>query len=233
MEKTRQHKELVFTLLLAVFLMVPMVYAVPPSGYVYGGAGQYKDGNAGVTTTEITMSEGKLRMKGWAGSGGGITYGFADSWGYFGVYHTATQSKSITVYTTVAYDGAVYGQAYVFWIGFARAYIGVRQIIRVYDTSDWSLVTSNTYWIFDRSITNGKAERVWNGSTDKYGQSVTFTATIGKQYAFEVFVEAQCKTEGWGFAQANSMYNFYEPTQGYPNIIGYVKVQEISWYYAT
>jgi hypothetical protein len=232
MENTRSIKRIASAaLLLAVFLMIQSANAVTPP-YTYGGAGQWTSGNAGVEPTEIKLSEGKLRMKGWAGSGGAVVAGVADNWGYFGVYHTATQSKSLTVYTNVAYDGAIYMQAYTFWIGNARAGVWVRQIVRVYDTSDWHIVTSNTYWVYSATVQLGWTERVFNGNNDKFGTSVIFTATAGKTYAFEVFVEAQCKTEGWGFAQANSMYNFWGPTQGYPNIVGYVKVLEISWYYA-
>ena len=230
-------KTIAFAILtITVFLMVQSVSAVTPP-YTYGGADQSKNGNAGVETTQITMSEGKFRMKGWAGAAGAVGYGLADSWGYFGIYATATQSRTIHAFTTVAYDGAIYMQAVLYWFGWARAGAWVRQIIRVYDTSDWHLVTSNTYWVYSQTVNSGipfipsTAERVFDGTRDKFGISVDFTATSGRTYAIEVFVEAQCACDGAGLAQSNSMCTFWGPTQGYPNIIGYVKVQEISWNY--
>ncbi len=35
-----------------------------------------------------------------------------------------------------------------------------------------------------------------------------------------------------GLALSSGIYNFWGPSQSYPNIDGYIKVEEISWYYA-
>lgn len=114
----------------------------------------------------------------------------------------------------------------------------MRQIIRVYDVSNWQLVTSNTYWVYSQTVNSGIpgwenwAERVFNGATDKFNIAVTFTATAGKTYAIETFVEVQTKVDGMGWAMSSGIYNFWGTSQKYPNIQGYIKVEEISWYYA-
>jgi len=221
-----------------VIFMCQSVYAVFPP-YTYGGSWQYAEGNASVNHTEIDLSTGKLRMQG-IGGGGGVGYGLADSYGYFGIqYVTATQSRPINAFTTVAYDGAIRISAvFYFLFGWARAGAWVRQTLRVYDTSNWQLVTSNTYWVFSQTVQSGAPywvnwiERVFNGTNDRYSTQVAWTATAGKTYAIETFVEAQTKVDGMGIALASGVYNFLGPSGDYPNIVGYVKVQEISWYYA-
>ncbi len=114
----------------------------------------------------------------------------------------------------------------------------IRQILRVYDTSTWQIVTSNTKWVYSETVQSGAPgwenwkEWVFNGNTDKYATSLTFTATAGKTYAIETFVECQTKVDGMGLALSSGIYNFWGPSQSYPNIDGYIKVEEISWYYA-
>lgn len=239
MKNSRQLKKITFALLsAAMILTIQSAHAVTPP-YLYGGSGQHAEGKASVYTTELRLSTGKLRMHGTAGAGGSPGYGLADSWGYFGIqYVTATQSRPIHAYTTVAYDGAVRISAiFYFFFGWARAGAWIRQIIRVYDTSTWKIVTSNTYWVYSETVESGAPywenwkERVFNGNTDKYGTSVTFTATAGKTYAIETFVECQTKVDGMGLAMSSGIYNFWGPSQKYPNIDGYIKVEEISWYY--
>lgn len=203
------------------------------------GAGQWTEGNAGVDPTQILINEGKFKMQGMASAGGAVTYGRADGWGYFGIpYVTATQSRTIRAYSMVAYDGIIRQYAILWWSGWASAHIWIYETIRVYDTSNWQIVASNTVTVYDDGVQSGwpwqrieKSKRFYP-DRDMWEVSVSFPATAGRQYAIEVFVECQCAANGAGLAQSQSAYNFLGPTQQDPSIQGFVYVKWIEWYYA-
>jgi hypothetical protein len=223
-------------LLALMFFVSGALAGYPP--YRYGGSGQWKEGNGGVYTTQLWLN-GTIRMQGSSGSGGAVTYGRADSWGYFGIdYVTATQTRTIHAYSSVAYDGIVSMYACLWWFGWARASAWVHQILRIYDTATWSLVTKTEVWVYSQTVNSGvpwipaTATRIFNGNTDVYSMSADFPATSGKRYAIEVFVEAQCATDGAGLATSQSAYNFWGPSQGHPELKGFAYVKWINWNYA-
>jgi len=219
-------KDFLKSLLISVFifsLLISTVYASTPP-YQYGGAGQQTEGNANTWPTEIYLSNGTLKMLGIAGASSFVTYGRADSWGYFGIYVTASRNGHIHAYTQVVYNGHVQQYCYVIWMGYAEAHIWILQKIKVYDTSNWQLVQENEKWVYDEGVS-------WAGSKSKdfnmetYYVSVDFPCVAGHTYAIEVWIECQCAAQAALGGVAQSSYTFAGEY--------YIRVNYINWYYTS
>jgi len=209
-------------LTIAFLALTPWVSAVSPP-YISGGAGQWTEGNASVWQTEINLNDGTIRMLGIAGAAGLVTYGRADSWGYFEVRTTATQNGHIHPYTLVEYYGHVQQYCYVIWIGYAEARIWILQKIRVRDiNNNWQVVGENSKWVYDEGVSYaGSKSKDFNHET--HYLSVDAPVVAGHTYSIEVWVECQCAAQAALGGVAQSSYTFAGDY--------YTKVKYINWYY--
>jgi len=221
--KTKKVILTIMALLLACLTITTTVSATSPP-YPGGASGQSQSGTGSVNTTSLETTTGRIKMFGQCVCGVWQS-GSTNSWGqYECAYYTATQTRSMSFFTNVQYQGAIHIRADSYFLGGgSSAYASVYQILTVYDTSNWQVIAQDSHQIYDKTVqasgvSSQGDDKSFNG--DVISQSVYFTAQQGHTYVARVRVSCNSQAAAYLTAAANSYYDFWGSR--------YVQINEIS-----